>query len=94
MAKVYFPIRYIDVPASAPHESDPAYRVSYGFEHWTDGSANAVYKIQMVYGGVVSGRRSPSYPAATHDDERVQDALRRIKAGQGQSGRGMISPAT
>ena len=90
MSKVYFPLRYEDVPASAPHEGDPAYRVSYGIEHWGDGSAHHVYKVQMVYGGNVAGRKSASFPADTDDLDRVADAMRRIKAGKGKSGRGMI----
>jgi len=90
MSKVYFPIRYEDVPASAPHEGNPAYRVSFGIEHWGDGSAQHVYKVQMVYNGSVAGRKSPSFPAESDDLDRVYQAMRRIKAGAGKSGRGMI----
>jgi hypothetical protein len=89
MSKVYFPIRYEDVPASPPHGDDPAYRVSFGIEHWGDGSAEHVYKVQMVYGGTVAGRKSPSYPEDSDDFDRVLDAMRRIKAGGGRNGRGM-----
>lgn len=91
MSKVYFPIRFEDVPASPPHEGDPAYRVSVGIEHWGDGSAQHVYKVQMVYGGAVAGRKSPSYPEDSDDLERVMQAMRRIKSGVGQSGRGMMT---
>ena len=93
MAKVYFPLRYIDVPASPPHEGNPVYRVSKGVEHWADGTPHHVYKVQMVYNGAVAGRRSPSYPEGSDDLERVLDALRQIKAGEGRSGRGMIESA-
>ncbi|MTJ94015.1 MAG: hypothetical protein F8N36_14330 [Desulfovibrio sp.] len=91
MSKVYFPIRYIDVPASDPHRGDPAYRVSYGVEHWADGSAQHVYKVQMVYGGIVAGRKSPSFPANSDDLERVIAALTQVKSGHGKSGRGQMS---
>ena len=90
MSKVYFPIRYFDVPASPPHDGNPAYRVSLGIEHWSDGSAQPVYKIQMVYGGAVAGRKSPSYPEGTDNRERVLNAMRRIKTGEGQTARGLI----
>lgn len=86
MSKVYFPLRYIDVQASLPHEGDPTYRVSVGIEHWADGSANRVFKVQMAYGGSVAGRKSPSYPEGSDDLERVLDAMRRIRAGEGRSG--------
>lgn len=91
MSKVFFPIRYLDVPASPPHGGNPAYRVAFGIEHWADGSAQHVYKVQMVYGGAVAGRKSPSYPAGTNDLDRVLEAMRRLKAGEGKSGRGEIS---
>lgn len=91
MTKVYYPQRYEDVPASPPHEGNPAYRVSRGLEHWGDGTAQHVYKIQMVYNGQVAGRKSPSYPEESDDLERVYDALKRIKKGGGKSGRGMMS---
>lgn len=88
--RVFFPIRYIDVPASPPHEGDPAYRVSFGIEHWADGSPRYVYKVQMVYGGAVAGRKSPSFPAETDDLNRVLDALQRLREGEGQSGRRQV----
>lgn len=92
MAKVYYPTHYIDVPASPPHEGNPAYRVSKGIEHWGPGNPQHVYKVQMVYNGEVSGRRSPSYPEGSNDAERVAQALADIKAGKGLSARGMILP--
>ena len=90
--KVFFPIRYIDVPAGPPHGDDAAYRVSYGIEHW--GAQPAfVFKIQMVYGGTVSGRRSPSFPAETDDFERVCAAMAELKRGLSRNGRGKAAPA-
>lgn len=95
--KVYYPTHYIDIPASAPHE-DAVYRVSIGVEHWGDGPTSVpqtVEKIQMVYGGVVSGRRSPSYPAGSDDLQRVYEAMLKLRSGRSsltRSGRGLIYP--
>ena len=88
--KVFFPIRYIDVPASPPHGEDAAYRVSYGVEHWGPEPAY-IYKVQMVYGGIVSGRRSPSFPAETDDFERVCQAMAELKRDLAQKGRGKVA---
>jgi hypothetical protein len=82
MTKIYFPLSFIDVPASAPHQGAPAYRVSYGLEHWADGSAHPVYKVQMCYAGVVAGRKTPSYPEGSDDLERVCEAFMKIIADQ------------
>ena len=91
MTKVYYPLRYEDVPASPPHGGNPAYRVSMGIEHWTDGSAQHVYKVQMAYNGLVAGRKTPSFPEGSDDLDRVYAAMMRIKKGGGKSGRGMMS---
>lgn len=45
----------------------------------------------MAYNGSVHGRKSPSFPEDSDDMERVYDAMRRIKAGEGKSGRGMMT---
>jgi hypothetical protein len=93
MSKVYFPIRYIDVPAGPPHHtnSNPAYRVSVGIEHWDGGTQpERVYKVQMAYNGVVHGRKSPSFPEGADDMDRVYAAMREIKAGRGRKARGMM----
>jgi hypothetical protein len=90
--RVFYPIRSINVPASPPHEGDPSYVVSYGVEHWDDATVY-VYKVQMAYGGRVSGRKSPSFPDGTDDAERVAAALAQLKAGGGQVMRGHIFPA-
>ena len=84
MGQVYFPSRSISVPASYPHQGNPAYKVSVGLEHWADGEAYEVYKIQMTYNGAVAGRKSPSYPEGSDDLERVLDAIRRLMAGEDQ----------
>lgn len=89
--KVFFPIRWIDVDATGHHPSNTKYRVSVGHEHWDEGPQH-VLKVQMVYNGAVSGRRSPSYPTETDDWERVVDAMRALMRGEGASGRGQINP--
>ena len=75
MAQTFFPIpdkkRYI--PASPPHE-DAQYVVSIGTEMWGSVPQNVI-KVQMAYGGKISGRRSPSYPVGTDDYKRVNDAI-------------------
>ena len=73
MAKTFFPndkqTFYID--ASDPHPENTQYKISVGLEHWGE-SNHEVIKIQMVYNGKISGRRSPSYPIGTDDFQRVQ----------------------
>lgn len=91
MSKVYFPISYLDVPASDPHPADTHYRVSKGVEHWGDGEPRYVYKVQMVYKGVVAGRKSPSYPEHGDDFENVLEAMKEIKKGKGKRARGQMS---
>ncbi len=46
----------------------------------------------MVYDAVVAGRKSPSFPEESDDLEGVVEAMRRITAGGGKSGRGMAQP--
>jgi hypothetical protein len=86
--KVYFPTRYEDVPSS--HGDGVVYRVSCGIEHWDD-EPQRVCKVQVVYDGRVSGRRSPSFPIGADDWERGAAAMERIRKGEGKSGRRMIS---
>jgi hypothetical protein len=89
--KVFFPIRWIDVPASPPHEGNPSYRVSFGVEAWDGGDQHVhVYKVQMAYGGRVHGRKSPSYPAHSDDFESVLRALHDLKKGKGVTARGKV----
>ena len=76
--RTYHPFVGDDVPASPPHAPGTAYRVSFGIEYWGD-EPQEVAKVQMVYDGAVSGRRSPSYPSGTDDFERVVEALRQLE---------------
>lgn len=89
--QVYFPIRFIDVPASPPHDPTTSYRVSTGREHWGDGHFAEVEKIQMVYRGRVSGRRSPSFPIGSADWAAVNGALEQLRRGEGARARGQMS---
>jgi len=76
--KVYHPFISEDVNVtSPPHPPGTTYRVSIGIEYW-DGMPVEVEKVQMVYNGTVSGRRSPSYPIGTDDFDRVQVARCRL----------------
>lgn len=93
MVKAFFPIRYIDVEASAPHPPNTTYRVSKGWEHWGGENPVNVLKIQMCYGDKVSGRKAPSFPFGTKDSENVRTAIKEIQAGKGESGRGKIFKA-
>lgn len=77
MPKVFYPEKYIMVKASKPHPENTEYKVSIGVEDW-NGKHVKVVKVQMVYDGVLSGRRSPSYPIGTDDYERVEKAIREI----------------
>lgn len=76
MAKVFFPDISVSVPASSPHPANTEYRVSIGQERWD--RFEPVVKIQMVYDGTVSGRRSPSFPLDSDDAERVMQAIREV----------------
>lgn len=77
--KTFHPFIYEDVPASSPpHAENTVYRVSIGIEYWEQGPEE-VAKVQMVYDGVVSGRRSPSFPSGTDDFARVVDAIGRLE---------------
>lgn len=74
MSKIFFPRVHKLIPASKPHPSNTHYKVSLGMEDW-QGTHVEVVKVQMVYNGVVSGRRSPSYPIGTDDYTRVTKAI-------------------
>jgi hypothetical protein len=56
--------------------------VSIGAEDW-NGRHVDVIKVQMVYDGRVSGRRSPSYPIDTDDYEQVHAAVLELKRRHG-----------
>ncbi|MGR5130639.1 hypothetical protein [Photobacterium swingsii] len=81
MAKTFFPhankVAY--VKASAPHPENTQYKISIGVEVW-GGENHEVVKIQMVYDGVIAGRRSPSYPLGTDDYQRVTTKLQELIA--------------
>jgi len=79
------------LPASPPYPPNTLYRCSFGLEHWDD-VTTYVFKVQMVYDGRVTGRKSPSYPAENDDLEKVLDAIRKLKKGGGKKIRGMIHP--
>ena len=79
MAKTYFPndstVIYVD--ASNPHPENTQYKISRGIEYW-DGEGYDVIKVQMVYDGVIAGRRSPSYPVGTKDHQKVIEAINKL----------------
>lgn len=77
MAKTFFPELTEHVEASPPHPNNTQYRVSIGVEDW-EGSFVPVAKIQMVYQGVVAGRKSPSYPIGTSDFHIVNKTLEKL----------------
>jgi len=74
MPKIYTPIDYALVKASKPHPGNTEYKISLGYEDWGGIKPEYVIKVQMVYDGTVSGRRSPSYPVGTDDYKRVTEA--------------------
>lgn len=78
MPKVYHPFLFEDVDASPPHDQRTKYRVSFGIEYWDDEQPQEVAKIQMVFDGIVSGRRSPSFPAGSNDVARCVEAFKRL----------------
>ena len=77
MPKTFFPELFEKIPASPPHPPDTEYKVSVGFEDW-NGKFVPVGKVQMVYSGHVSGRRSPSFPVDSDDLDRVTRILRKL----------------
>ncbi|MFJ7934439.1 hypothetical protein [Sporosarcina sp. NPDC096371] len=79
MAQTFFPRVYTMVPASSPHPPNTEYKVSIGYELW-DNTINTVMKVQMVYDGVIAGRRNPSYPLHSDDYYRVNDAIQKLHA--------------
>ena len=77
MSKTFFPEISETIPASAPHPPDTFYKVSVGLEEW-DSNYVPVVKVQMVYNGKISGRRSPSYPLGTDDHIRVKETINKL----------------
>ena len=78
MSNIFYPKRSVFVPASKPHADNTQYKVSIGEEDW-DGELQTVIKVQMVYGGKIAGRKSPSYPYGSTDAERVSAAIKKVK---------------
>jgi hypothetical protein len=79
MSKTFFPELSELVSASHPHSHLTQYKVGIGMEEW-NGSYVRVVKVQVVYNGIVSGRRSPSYPIGSDDYLRVNEAIARLIA--------------
>lgn len=78
LAKVFYPRDFVLVPASCPpHPQNTEYKVAYGDEDW-DGVFVPVFKVQMVYEGVIAGRRSPSYPVGYDDYLRVHEEMMKL----------------
>jgi hypothetical protein len=79
MAKKFFPEleRTAIIDASKPHPDKTQYKISIGLENW-NGTYHNVVKVQMVYDGNVSGRRSPSYPLGSDDAQRVFEKINEL----------------
>ncbi len=79
MAKTFFPNgkQTVYVDASDPHPKNTQYKISIGLEYWGE-SNHEVVKIQMVYNGKISGRKSPSYPIDTDDFQRVMTKVNEL----------------
>ena len=88
--KVYYPIRFVDVPASPPHPPNTFYRISFGLEHW-DSTHAYVFKVQMVYDGQVAGRKTPSFPMESQDLQAVNKALEKVRKGAGKIARSQVT---
>lgn len=74
MSMTFFPEKIAYVDACHPHPPNTKYRISVGVENW-NGVFVPVYKIQMMYNGKVSGRKSPSYPIESNDFMKVHTEL-------------------
>lgn len=79
MSKTFFPELYELIPASEPYLSGTKYKVSVGLEKWDDKYV-PVTKVQMVFDGIISGAKSPSYPLGTEDHLKVARAIDRLVA--------------
>ena len=80
MPRTFYPRKSKAIEASAPHPEGTAYKVSIGLEDWGDGEFKPVTKVQMSYDGVVSGRKCPSYPVGTDDQEKVHSYICELAA--------------
>lgn len=88
MPRTFYPQKSQDIEASAPHPEGTAYKISIGLEDWGDGEFKSVTKVQMSYGGVVSGRKCPSYPVGTNDQEKVHNCICELAAEYHKEGLG------
>ena len=77
MGRTFFPELSESIPASHPHPPKTFYKVSVGLEAWGN-KYTSVVKVQMVYDGQVSGRKSPSYPLDSDDVKRVADVAKKL----------------
>ncbi|WP_406621452.1 hypothetical protein [Bacillus atrophaeus] len=77
MTMTFFPEKFSYVDACHPHPPNTQYRIGVGVENW-NGTFVPVYKIQMVYDGKVSGRKSPSYPVNSNDFIKVHTELLKL----------------
>lgn len=73
-SQTFFPQLSEVIPASPPHPSGTAYKVSIGLEEWNANYIPAI-KVQMVYNDKVFEQRSPSYPLGTDDHIRVNQVI-------------------
>ena len=80
MPRTFYPQRSKDIEASTPHPEGTSYKVSVGLEDWGDGEFKPVTKVQMSYDGVVSGRKCPSYPIGSNDQEKVHNCICELTA--------------
>jgi hypothetical protein len=77
MSMMFYPEKHTFVDASHPHPPNTQYRIGVGVENW-NGVFVPVYKVQMVYNGKVSGRKSPSYPVDSDDFVKVNAKLHEL----------------
>lgn len=85
MARTFYPRKTKYIPASEPHDTGTEYKISIGDEEWGDGTFQSVVKVQMVYGGKVAGRMSPSYPTGSNDWKAVQAVIDELVSEDGGS---------
>lgn len=78
MSMMYYPKLSKQILASAPHPEGTEYKISIGEEDW-NGTFCTVVKVQMVYNGKISGRKSPSYPIGTDDYNKVYQAIAELE---------------
>jgi hypothetical protein len=75
MPRTFYPEKSKVIDASPPHPKGTSYKVSIGLEDWGDGEFKPVTKVQMSFKGTVSGRKCPSYPIGSNDQEKVHQCI-------------------